>query len=109
MGSNAIKSVLTAADSHEVRDHGVNVPFRRQLEALEQSDKDIREGLHAVICDPSYDIRRIAELSNSDHDCLHDMNHFLQLLSALMDLGGPGICSILHFSSRNWMSCWSRR
>lgn len=39
------------------------VPFQRLLEAVEQSGKDISEGVYAVICDPLYNSCWTAELS----------------------------------------------
>lgn len=50
------------------------------------------DGLQAVICDPSYNICRIVELSNLEHNQLgtRDMGEFVEFFSAVMDFRGRG-------------------
>lgn len=73
-------------------------------QAGEQPVEANTEGVHPVICDPTYNTRRIVEPSNSEHSrlSLHDMSHYLELFSALMDLGSHGstFCSALLFKTR---------
>lgn len=58
-------------------------------------------GLHAEVLDPMYNSFRIAELFNSVHGALglQDINHFLELHSALMKVSGHWhmFCSALPF------------
>lgn len=53
-----------------------------------------------MISDPPCNARWIVELSNLNHERLRlqDMNHFVELLSTLMDLDADGnmFCSALH-------------
>lgn len=58
-----------------------DVPFLRLLEAVEQSNEDIFQGVQAGIYDPPYSTPRNAELSNSENDWLivQDMSHFVDL------------------------------
>lgn len=54
---------------------------------MEQSSGDMFEGVRGVMCDPPYETRPIAELSNFLHNrqCLPDMSHSAELFSAMMD------------------------
>lgn len=83
-GRNAYKQLQIAIRSPCML---YDVPFKRLLEAVEQSDKYISKGLHAVICDTPCIPRRDVRLSNSEHYrlILQDMSSFLELLSTLMD------------------------
>lgn len=81
------------------------------METVKQFVDDISKGLNTVICDSEYNTRRIVELSDSAHDRLspHDMSHFLELLSTLMDLQRIGLWMALNCSSRYGMNCGSGR
>lgn len=80
-----------------------DVTFRRLIEVVEQSGEDTCECVHAVIGDSLYNTRRIAELSNSEHDGpgLQEMNNFVEFLFGIY---GPGcasnmLCSALLFKT----------
>lgn len=78
------------------------VPIQRLLEALEQSDEDTREEVHAVIHTPPYNTRKILELSNLEHDrlSLQNKSHFVGLLSKMVDLDAHGHmrCTAMKFN-----------
>lgn len=79
------------------------VLFQSLLERVEQPMDDIREALHAGICDQTYNTRLIANISNSDHDRLHlqDTSNSVEFLSTLMELGAHEhmVCSTLQFQT----------
>lgn len=74
------------------------------IRALEHSDNHIFKGVQAVMCDPPYSTRQIAEPLNLQHSRLglQDMRDFVQFLFVLMDLGAHGLlfCSALQFKMR---------
>lgn len=59
------------------------------------------EVVPVLMGNPPYNTCWIVKLSNSDHNrlILQDMIHFVQLLSAVMDVGAHGhlFCSLLQF------------
>lgn len=73
--------------------------FYELLKALVRSEKDIFQGVRAVICNKSHNICRIAEHSNLKHNQLklQDINHCVELLSQGWLWKCMGSCSALHY------------
>lgn len=69
-----------------------DVSFQLLLEALKQSGGDISDGSHAVLFDSLYDTSSIEEpwISEAYWLNLQDISHFVELLSASIDLGAHG-------------------
>lgn len=79
---------------------------------MEQSGDDIFEVVCSVTYEPPFHTPQLAELSKLEHYqlALPDINHFFELLYALMYLGMPhGQIFAPHYCSRYDKSCWSRR
>lgn len=55
---------------------------------MKHSGEDISEGVHSVICDPSYNTLQIVQLSDSERErlVLNDMSRFVEFLPTLVDL-----------------------
>lgn len=59
---------------------------------MEQSKKNVFEGVLSFICRPLYSISRIPDPKNLEYNrqCMHDMSHFMYLIPAVMDVGVHG-------------------
>lgn len=70
-----------------------------------QSSLDVSEGANAVIFNPLFNARQIAELSNSEHDqlSLQGMSHFVESPSTLTNWGAyvHMFCSAFQFKTSN--------
>lgn len=64
------------------------IHFQGPLEVIQQSRKDKFNGVPALVCHPSYNIRQIAGLLILEHDqfSLQHMKIFIKLVFAVMDV-----------------------
>lgn len=81
-----------------------DVPFQKQLEAVEQSSKETTEAVDAANCSSPCNTRRISESADSglDRIKMKDMSDHVHLLSVLSPFGGARVyTSPLFFKSWN--------